>query len=864
LSRNYNFLLFLSVIIFLNLNLKSVTIQVPQDYETIQAAINASSKGDTILVAAGTYPEFVFIDSEKSHIIIKGAGGSITTPDNMADDSIIDGTENGRPLTIDGNYITIDGFTIINGRGEYVGGNIECQGDGCIIKNNLIMKGETESWGGYGGGIYVSASNVRILDNIIRDNWAWASGGGIESSGGHNNVIMGNTIYKNQADWAGGIYCTSESVLIKNNIIDDNYADFRNGGGILISEFKTAVIENNTIVNNVATSWGYGGGIFAVTEENSNLIILNNIISFNKNYPAGGIYLNKDENSTVQIQYNNVFNNSSDDYYGCKAGKGCISKDPLFVDQTSDYHLKSSSPCIDAGNPAKQYNDTDDTRNDLGAYGGNGEKSEIEVDRNQLNFGVIRGQSIPPQVFTISTIGIIDQEWTVSSDKEWINFNPSTGSGTALITVGIDENSFYYNSYNAEITVSSLFAVNSPQTISVLLNVYDADSTQAPFGEFSTPIEGSNVQGSIAVTGWGLDDIGLESIQVFNELNKELVYIGDAVFVDGARPDIELAYPEYPMNYKAGWGYMLLTNFLPNNGNGTFKINAIATDVEGNQVTLGTKTIQCDNANAVKPFGAIDTPTQGGTASGNNFINWGWVLTPQPNTIPIDGLTINVYVNGVNLGHPTYNIYRSDIADLFPGYNNSNGSAGYLLLDTTAYNNGVHVIQWTVRDTGGNTDGIGSRYFTIQNNGNSQSMIQNTNSEKMINKKEIIRISQDLITPLSNSEAIRIKKGLNDDIEPEIVNCDESGVYRIEIEELERIVIELSKNDTNIQGYMIVGNQLKYLPVGSIIDTKEKKFYWQPGPGFIGYYHFVFIASNEDKKFNKKNIIVKIEPKSMK
>ncbi|MFC2145782.1 hypothetical protein ACFLRT_00305 [Acidobacteriota bacterium] len=99
---------------------------------------------------------------------------------------------------------------------------------------------------------------------------------------------------------------------------------------------------------------------------------------------------------------------------------------------------------------------------------------------------------------------------------------------------------------------------------------------------------------------------------------------GDAVFVEGARPDVEKAYPGYPMNYRAGWGYMMLTNFLPNGGNGTFKIHAIAVDSEGHQVTLGTKTINCDNTNAVKPFGAIDTPDQGGTASGSNFINCVW------------------------------------------------------------------------------------------------------------------------------------------------------------------------------------------------------------------------------------------------
>lgn len=238
-------------------------------------------------------------------------------------------------------------------------------------------------------------------------------------------------------------------------------------------------------------------------------------------------------------------------------------------------------------------------------------------------------------------------------------------------------------------------------------------SSEQPFGSFDTPIDGSTVRSSIAVTGWALDDTGIKNVKIYRGETWGLVYIGDAMLVEGARPDVAAAYPNYPNNTKAGWGYMMLTNFLPNSDNGTFKIHAIATDWEGKSTTLGIKTIHVDNANAVKPFGAIDTPTQGGTASGSSFINWGWVLTPQPKSIPTDGSTINVYIDGVNLGHPIYNIYRSDIAALFPGYANSYGAAGYFYLDTTAYEMGVHTIQWTASDSGGNSDGIGSKYFLI-------------------------------------------------------------------------------------------------------------------------------------------------------
>jgi hypothetical protein len=76
---------------------------------------------------------------------------------------------------------------------------------------------------------------------------------------------------------------------------------------------------------------------------------------------------------------------------------------------------------------------------------------------------------------------------------------------------------------------------------------------------------------------------------------------------------------------------------------------------------------------------------------------------------------VNVWVDGAYKGHPIYNIYRSDIASLFPGYANTNGAVGYFYLDTTKYENGLHTIQWTVTDSAGNSDGIGSRFFLINN-----------------------------------------------------------------------------------------------------------------------------------------------------
>jgi hypothetical protein len=496
----------------------------------------------------------------------------------------------------------------------------------------------------------------------------------------------------------------------------------------------------------------------------------------------------------------------------------------------------------------------------------------INLSRNKLNFGaVISGAVTNSETFTITNTGGGTLNWIITDNAAWLECSPASGQNSGIITVTVDPTGFPEGTHSARIAVSDLGATNSPQYIDAILNVYTPGSAKAPFGTYETPIHGSKVRSSIAVTGWVMDDIEVVSVKIYNGST----YVGDAVFVEGARPDVEQAFPDYPRNYQAGWGYMMLTNFLPNGGNGVYTINAFARDKEGHQTILGSKTITVDNANAVKPFGAIDTPTQGGTSSGDRFINWGWALTPQPNSIPTNGSTIKVWVDGVNIGNPTYNLYRGDIASLFPGYANSNGAAGYFYLDTTGYANGVHTIQWTAQDNAGNIDGIGSRYFTIQNSGGASGQQSLVTGHWSLENKELSEI------PINYFEPIRVKKAYNRNSEPQEIYPDDSGVLNIQIRELERVEIHLDRTawrraqsaelnvETNLEtgtleqnwiGFQVIGNQLRALPVGATLDIERGIFYWQPGVGFVGDYEFVFVSTEEINR-RKARTRVKILPK---
>lgn len=455
----------------------------------------------------------------------------------------------------------------------------------------------------------------------------------------------------------------------------------------------------------------------------------------------------------------------------------------------------------------------------------------IWLSRTQLNFGAAGGTvTCGEQAFLIENTGQGTLNWNATSNVDWLACSPASGTDSGMVTVSLDSSvtGFAVGTYSGVISVGDTNAENSPQSVWVTLIVHAADAL--PFGTFATPEDNSVVRSSIPVTGWVLDDVGVESVKLYRHTNNggDLTYVGDAVFVEGARPDVEQAFPQYPLNYKAGWGYMLLTYFLSGEGDGTYVIEAIARDCGGKTVSLGTKTITVDNVNAVKPFGAIDTPVQGGEASGSNYRNHGWVLTPMPNEIPVNGSTINVYVDGVYLGHPDYNIFRNDIADRFPGYANSGGAHAYFDFDTDDYSNGVHSIYWTAEDNGGNSDGIGSRYFSVLNVGGNRNHTRNHGSTFVRSNGDFSEIPTDRLSP------VKIMKGYGQAKEPaspELVYPGDGGIITVDIEELERVEVHFPGSTYS----------LSPLPIGSTLDAHAGIFYWQPGPGYVGDYKYEFI-----------------------
>lgn len=346
----------------LNLTAEAVIINVPAQHSTIQAAINASSDGDTVLVQPDTYFE---------NVIFRGKNIVLTSKFYQNND------------------YSIIGSTIINGSTPAFPDTASCvliidnEDSTTVLQGFTLTGGSGTKWTDEhgaglfreGGGVLVAYSSPVIQHNIISGNHA-IEGGVFSTGGGGMRIgdcycrVFNNIITNNSARYGAGIVLNYTGGEYRNNVIFKNFGsrDFGSGSAMWINSVfsRPKIIENNTLVLNTAitgTAGMYGNGTQA--------IVRNNIIW--KNTSTTSVQIS---GSGLQVRYCDV--------QGGFSGAGNINADPDF--DSTNYYLKSNSPCTDKGDSSLIYNDPEDpmnpglakwpsrgtVRNDIGAYGGPG------------------------------------------------------------------------------------------------------------------------------------------------------------------------------------------------------------------------------------------------------------------------------------------------------------------------------------------------------------------------------------------------------------------------------------------------------------------------------------------------------------
>ncbi len=274
---------------------------VPDQYATIQAAIDDANRGDIIKVAGGTYTESVSVGEYLS--LYGGYDPTFSVRDPDLYPVVIDANGTGHGIAVvERDYIIIDGFDVTGATG---------------IQNY---------------GIYLKNSDVKVRNCDVHDSWR---GIGIVVGTGPPTdqpaIIQFTSVHDNENE---GIYVDDAD----NPIVEIRYtAVYGNGAEGIYSNLSPTDMINNTIAYN-----GSSGGIDL--RNSTGNVIVSNIIASNTGY---GITCTS---ATPSNSYNDVWNNSSGGYSGCSAGTGAISQDPIFCDGPGgDVSVHATSPTLGSG-----------------------------------------------------------------------------------------------------------------------------------------------------------------------------------------------------------------------------------------------------------------------------------------------------------------------------------------------------------------------------------------------------------------------------------------------------------------------------------------------------------------------------------
>lgn len=373
------------------------------DAPTIQAGLDSSSVGDTVLVACGTYYEHGLV--MKSEVTLRSETGE-------ADCAVIDGEGRGRIFVCNelARTTTIEGLTLTHGRvdiperepfgagmcawrasprilrcrfvensarwggGIFLGYGCSPTLIGCEFSGNHVVQG-------IGGGLCIYAGCYpEIEDCVFRENSAW-SGGGIYCCRGAYASIDNCVFEENETTHTGGAVYTEESIWLRQCSFLRNRAGtilVEAGGGAIYALTSAPRIERCVFIGNMVWNalGGKGGAVFAYSSsvEISHCTFYANAANESGAalYAVWGDRPSVDHcifagntgtyviacagGADVDISCSDVFGNPEGDWESCVAGQsglsGNFSADPLFCDPASgNLSLSAGSPCLPGYHP---------------------------------------------------------------------------------------------------------------------------------------------------------------------------------------------------------------------------------------------------------------------------------------------------------------------------------------------------------------------------------------------------------------------------------------------------------------------------------------------------------------------------------
>jgi hypothetical protein len=337
----------------------SGTIHVPEDYATIQEAVNAAGNGDTVIVGPGTYTGGIIISGKS---ITLASQYHTSGEQALIDQTIISGGAPAIRIDASAPHTTIEGFHFIGGEkavqffgegGQALHNYFDNNGsDAVSFENSSGVARANHFFSPSDDGVDVDAA---IGDIFIEDNiFEFAGDDGIEIRNQNytgspvTHTIRNNIIAESSEDGIQVIDYSAESsrsfIIERNLIRGSEYA----GLGLMDNgesneDFRAASVpESVHVFNNT-----FDHNQYAITG-GDNLIAVNNIFS---NSLAQGL---KNVDGDSIVAYNLYFGNAVDQTGSNVDAATTKIGEPLYA---SNYELQLGSPAIDSGTASFEHNE---------------------------------------------------------------------------------------------------------------------------------------------------------------------------------------------------------------------------------------------------------------------------------------------------------------------------------------------------------------------------------------------------------------------------------------------------------------------------------------------------------------------------
>ncbi len=382
-------------------------------YNSLQDALDAAEKGDTIWIAKGTYypssgydlcdvsgdsTRYYHFELKDSVAIYGGFAGTETSPgqridfrDGGANETILSGDFKGD------DYIDTTAYYKIKNNDENCY-HVFYHSPALALDSTALLNGVTITGGNAngtgahanGGGMYNESCSPTLNNITFRRNNAFTHGGGVyndSSSPTLNNVTFRNNTAFNSG---GAMSDIDASPSLTNILFCNNHAD---AGGGIYNFNSSAILTNVTICGNKANGSGKGGGGILNDGSSETLKLKNCIVYGNTANTNNGNDFYLRQGGKITLEYC-CYGNGSNDIGGdgdfttddFTPDDNCITSDPKFVFvEDGDCRVYGNSLCVDAGNNAytqaindirgsgfprklDQYNHTTEGTIDMGAY----------------------------------------------------------------------------------------------------------------------------------------------------------------------------------------------------------------------------------------------------------------------------------------------------------------------------------------------------------------------------------------------------------------------------------------------------------------------------------------------------------------